>query len=30
MGAGRGAQPINLQSNSPQAPKKVVNFNDLP
>jgi hypothetical protein len=30
MGAGRGAQPINLQPNSPQAPKKVVNFNDLP
>ena len=30
MGAGRGAQPINLQPNAPQAPKKVVNFNDLP
>ena len=30
MGAGRGAQPINLQPKSPQAPKKVVNFNDLP
>jgi len=30
MGAGRGAKPINLQPNSPQAPKKVVNFNDLP
>ena len=31
MGAGRGAQPINLQpQNSTQMPKKVVNFNDLP
>jgi hypothetical protein len=30
MGAGRGAKPINLQTNLPQAPKKVVNFNDLP
>lgn len=31
MGAGRGAQPLNLQPQQPaQAPKKVVNFNDLP
>lgn len=30
MGAGRGVQPINMQQNAPQTPKKVVNFNDLP
>lgn len=31
MGAGRGAQPLNFQSQQPaQTPKKVVNFNDLP